>query len=117
MSEKFSTRTDNEACKKSDRTAYAIAATGTTYDASFTFGGNVLTRYVLECYDATNAVTRTLSIIDANSITVWSGSAHADASKNSIPVDVELCGTYTFRITLSGVAGGTGTDYLTLYLR
>lgn len=105
-------------CGKHPRTAYAIAAAGTTFDATFKPEGEVLTRYILECYDATNAVTRTLSIIDANSITIWTGAAHADAANYSIPVDVDLDGTYTFRITLSGVAGGTGgTDYLTLFTR
>ena len=105
-------------CGKHPRKSYAIAAAGTTFDATFNLEGEVLTRYILECYDATNAVTRTLSIIDANSITIWSGAAHADAANYSIPVDIELDGTYTFRITLSGAAGGTGgTDNLTLFTR
>ena len=105
-------------CGKHPRTSYAIAATGTTFDATFIFEGEVLTRYILECYDSTGDRTRTLSIIDANSVTIFTGAAHADAANYSVPVDVDLDGTYTLRITLSGVAGGTGgVDYLTIFTR
>ena len=103
----------HEGRKKSSRplprTAYAIAATGTAFDNTFVFSGDVFSGYILECYDSTNNVTRTLSIIDSNSVTVWSGAAHVDAANTGlVPVDIDLDGTYTFRLTLSGAAGGTG---------
>lgn len=105
-------------CSRDARRPYSIAATGTTFDSTVVFAGKVLTRYILECYDSTGDSTRTLSIIDENSVTIWSGAAHGDAANYSVPVDIELDGTYTFRITLSGVAGGTGgIDYLTLMVR
>lgn len=105
-------------CRKRSRTAIAIAASGTSFTQSYTFEGEVLTRYLLECYDATAVATRTLSIVDANSKTIWTGAAHTDASTNSIPVDIELDGVYTFTITLDTAATGTGgTDYLTLFTR
>lgn len=114
---------------KHDRLAFAIAAAGLTFDKTVKFEGEELVYFLLECYDATNAVTRTVSIIDANTVTVWTdGTARADNSKNSIPVFITdgvtkslglpLDGTYTVRITLSDVAGGTGgTDYLTLFVK
>src|SRR3972149_9002126 len=95
------------------RTPIPIIATGTTFDTKVTFYGEVATRYILECYNSTGDRTRTLSFIDANLVTVWSGAAHADAGNYSVPIDVELDGDYTVRITLSDVAGDTGTDYLT----
>ena len=105
-------------CRKSIRYNYLITAAGTTFDKpGVTFDGDILTRYILQCGDTTNDVTRTLSIIDVNSITIYTGAAHADAANYSIPVDVELCGTYTFRLTLSGAAGNIVNDYLTLFLR
>ena len=105
--------------RKRSRTAYSLLTSGTTFDNTFVFEGEVLTRYVLECADTTSNRTRTLSIIDANSITVFTGAAHADNANYSIPCDVELDGTYTFRLTLSGTTGdaGTITDYLTLFSR
>ncbi len=104
-------------CRKRSRTAYSIAATGTTFDNTFEFEGEVLTQYILELYNSTGDRTRTLSIIDANSVTVKTFAAHADAGNYPIPCDVDLDGKYTFRLTLSDVAGDTGTDYLTLLTR
>jgi len=111
-------RFTHRSCGKFPRQAYAIAATGTEFDVTYAVDGNILTRYILECYDSTGNRTRTLSIIDENSVTIFTGSAHADDGDYSVPVDIELDGVYTFRITLSGAAGGTGgTDYLTLMVR
>jgi len=105
-------------CYKSPRHIYEILATGTTFDwEGVIYEGHVLTRYVLELGDTTNNVTRTLSIIDENGVTIWSGAAHADAGNNSVPVDVELAGRYRFRLTLSGAAGNVVYDYLTLFVR
>jgi hypothetical protein len=102
------------------RTAVSIAATGTTFDTTVAKYEGVITRYILEVPNYTNDVTTTLSIIDANSVTIFAGAAHAKNANYSIPVDVEVDGsqTYTLRLTLSGAAGGTGgTAYITLYLR
>lgn len=105
-------------CKKSPRHLFSILAVGTTFDwIGVIFDGNILTRYVLEVANYTDAVTTTLSIIDANSVTIYTGAAHAENANYSIPVDVELVGTYTFRLTLSAVASGVATDYLTLFTR
>lgn len=105
------------AVEKIPRKAIAIAATGTSFTTTITYKG-VLTRYLLECFDATNAVTRTLTLVDENSITIFTGAAHADNGNYSVPIDVEIDGTYTVTITLSGAAGGSGgTDYITFWLR
>jgi hypothetical protein len=98
------------------RTAVTIAATGVTFDVTFVTQGMRATRYILECPDMTGNGTTTLSIIDANSVTVYSGAAHAEATNASVPIDVELAGTYTLRLTLSIAAGGSGaTAYLTIF--
>ena len=105
-------------CKKSLRYHFQILAAGTVFNQpALTFDGDILTRYLLVCGDTTNDVTRTPSIINENGVTVWAGAAHADNANYSIPVDVELVGTYTFRLTLSGAAGNIVSDYLTLFLR
>ena len=97
------------------RTAVAIAAAGTDFDTALTVTGSRATRYILELPDyTTGSPTTTLSIIDANSVTVFTGAAHAENAKYSIPIDVELVGTYTLRLTLSGVAGGATTANLTV---
>ncbi len=102
---------------KSPRIPIAIAASGT----SFTFtllGRGVITRYLLECFDSSGDRTRTLSFVDENSKTIWTGAAHADNDSYSVPCDIEIDGKYTGTLTLSGAAGGTGgTDRLTLWMR
>lgn len=102
---------------KSPRKGVAIAATGT----SFTFtlqGRGVITRYLLECFDSSGDRTRTLSLVDENSKTIFSGAAHADNASYSVPTDIEIDGKYTVTLTLSGAAGGSGgTDYVTFWLR
>jgi hypothetical protein len=97
------------------RRSITIAATGTTFDVSLTSPGECGTRYILECPDMVGNGTITLSVIDANSKTIYNGAAHAENSTYSIPIDLELVGTYTLRLTLSVAAGGTGaTAYLTI---
>ena len=96
------------------RTAVAIAATGTTFDTTLIAGARA-TRYILELPNyTTGSPTTTLSIIDANSVTIFAGAAHAETLNYSIPIDVEIVGTYTVRLTLSGVAGGATTAYITI---
>lgn len=90
------------------RTAVSVHKVLTTADVSVTHVGARATRYVLELPNYANTVTTTLSIIDANSVTIWTGAAHAQNANYSVPIDVELCGTYTLRLTLSGAAGGVG---------
>lgn len=97
------------------RAAVTIIATGTTFDTAIYVNGARATRYILECPNMTGDGTTTLSVIDANSVTVYTGVAHAENANYSIPIDVELVGTYTLRLTLSIAAGGTGaTAYITI---
>lgn len=96
------------------RAAVSIAATGTTFDTTLIAGARA-TRYILELPDyTTGSPTTTLSIIDANSVTVFAGAAHAENANYSIPIDVELVGTYTIRLTLSGAAGGAAIVQITI---
>ncbi len=104
---------------KSDRVAYAIAATGTTFDHTFD-GCGILARYVLEIPQYTNStITTTLSLIDSNSVTIYTGAAHTSvtATNYSIPIDIDVYGGYTVRLTLSNVAGGAGNAYVTFLMR
>ena len=98
------------------RTAFSIAATGTTFDTNLIISrGKRATRYILELPNYTTGTpTTTLSIIDANSVTIFTGSAHAENANYSIPIDLELVGLYILRLTLSGEAGGITTAYLTI---
>ena len=97
------------------RTSITIASTGTTFDYTISTGGARITRYILEVPDYTTGTpTTTLSVIDLNSVTVYTGAAHAENANYSIPVDLELVGFYTFRLTLSGASGGATTVNLTL---
>jgi len=102
-----------------ERTTISVDATTLTYDTTVDTKGTgvIFSHYVLEVANYTNAVTTTLSIINANSVTVWTGAAHDENANYSVPTDVDLKGSYTFRLTLSGVSGGTGTDYLTCFRR
>ena len=105
---------------KTPRTSVTIAATGTTFDTTVSKYEGVITRYILELPNYTNTVTTTLSILDPNGVTIYSGAAHAQNANYSIPVDVELDSSqdYTVRLTLSGAAGGSGgTAYFTFYIR
>ncbi len=114
-------------CGKHPRKSVTIAASGTTFDTTVNFDNEILAYFLLECYDSDGNRTRTLSIIDENSITVWTDVARNDNGNYMVPVMVTdgtnyvlglpLSGTYTVRITLSGAAGGTGgTDYITLFV-
>lgn len=98
------------------RTTIAIAAAGVNFDTTLVVSrGKRATKYILECPDMIGNGTTTFSIIDANSVTIYSGASHAENANYNIPIDVELIGTYILRLTLSVAAGGTGaTAYLTI---
>jgi hypothetical protein len=104
-----------------NRTAVAIAAAGTTFDVTTSRLNNWATRYVVECPNMTGNGTTTVSIIDADGVTVFTGSAHAENATYSVeiavaarPKGLELIGVYTIRLTLSIAAGGSGA---TAYIR
>ncbi len=97
------------------RTAKTINAGDLTFDIAFPSTPGVrVTRYILECPNTLGGGTMTLSFIDVNSIPVFTGAAHAENTNPSIPIDVELIGAYTLRLTLSVVAGDVTTAHLTL---
>lgn len=102
---------------KSPRKSVAVAATGTSF--TFTFEGRgVITRYLLEVPDVAASTTFTLSMVDENSITIFTGAAHAENANYSVPCDIEIDGRYTVTLTLNQVAGGTGgTVYVTFWVR
>jgi len=107
---------------KSPRKSVAIAAAGGTTPLTFTFEGRgVITRYLLELPIMASAPTITLSLVDENSITVFTGDAHSSSasakSNHSVPCDIEIDGRYTVTLTPSGNSGTAATIYLTLFLR
>lgn len=104
------------------RTGIAIAASGTSFTLTFTTDGAKVSRYIIEIPSYTNTVTTTLSFVDAHSVAVFTGSALAKGANYSVPIDtaasfqpVDLVGTYTITLTLSGASGSVGTVYLTLF--
>ena len=98
------------------RTPIAIAASGTDFYFYLLHTG-VLTRYLLELPDV-NTITFTLSLVDENDKTIWSGAAHAENDTYSVPIDVEIYGKYKVNLHLNNVAGGTGgTAYITFWVR
>lgn len=98
------------------RTEVSIAATGTTFNTTLVVSrGKRATRYILELPNYTTGTpTTTLSIIDANSVTIFTGAAHDENANYIIPIDVELVGTYILRLTLSAAAGGIATAQITI---
>ncbi len=105
--------------EKVGRFTIAIAATGTSFTQALPKNLNgVLTRYILEAPNTTSGPTITVSLVDENSVTVWTGADHAENANYSVPIDVEVCGQLTATLTLSGTAGaGGGTAYLTFFKR
>lgn len=97
------------------RTAIPIAASGQSFTYPLIHTG-IITRYLLELPDV-NTITFTLSFVDANSKTIWTGAAHAENGTYSVPCNIEIDGKYTVTLTLSNVAGGSGgTAYLTMWV-
>ena len=89
---------------------FEFAATGTELTTLICENG-YLTDYVLTVPNFTNNVTATLSILDDNDVTIWTGDAkarNATAVVNSLTVPVDR--NFTLKCTLSGVAGGSGGD-------
>ena len=108
--------------RKHQRRGVSILTSNLNADTAFIFEGEVLTRYLLECFNDPNASARQLIVLDENSVTIYSGPTHSNNGNYSVPVDIELDGNYTVRIALSGGASaGTfatgGVDYLTLFVR
>lgn len=99
-----------------DRTALAFTASST--ENSFTINANAFTHtIILETPDFTNAVTSTLSIENSNSVELYSESGLAENTDHIMFAKRPLVGDNTVKVTLSGVAGGSGgTAYVTLYL-
>jgi hypothetical protein len=100
-------------------TAGVAGSYGATADMAMQFDGELLTRWVYELYQSNNGLTRTLSIIDENGVTVYTGPAHTDNTKSSYAPTggVELDGTYTVRLLQSAGGATAGIDYLTLFVR
>ena len=114
--------TDREKVTKSPRKGVAIAAAGGTTALTFTMEGRgVLTRYILELPIMASAPTITLSLVDENSVTIFTGAAHASSAgalaNFSVPIDVEINGKYTVTLTPSGSSGTVATIYLTFFVR
>lgn len=103
-----------------DRVSITINTTSTNLfsGTSITKGGDLLRQYTVTCANSTGDQTRTLSILDKNSVTVWASTAITDAATVTrlLPTSeqVILDGTYTVTWTLSAVNETTGmVDYYT----
>ncbi len=94
------------------RTSISITSGGTQFDTNIVIPYGRLTRYILEIPDYTNDSTTTLSIIDTNSVVIYQSPSYNDNSNYSIPVDIELSGSYTVRLTLNTAPGNDTTVYL-----
>lgn len=104
-----------------DRVSVTINTTSTNVfsGTSLTKGGDLLRQYTVSLANSTGDQTRTLSILDANSVTVWASTAITDSTALTrlLPTSeqVILDGTYTVKWTLSDVNQTTGAiDYYTL---
>lgn len=106
------------------RTAVTLDTGATVvYDINANFLKTTATRYVVECPNMTGNGTTTVSIVDANGVTVHTGSAHNENANYSValaaqttPYGWELDGSYIIRFTLSVAAGASGgTIYFTMY--
>ena len=106
---------DEHLVQKIPRTLYTTLA-ATTVSKTISYRG-VLTRYLLEVPDLTGNWTTTLSLVDENSIIIFTGAAHAESGNYSVPIDVEIDGTYTVTLTFSGTATAGENLYLTFWLR
>lgn len=107
---------------KSPRKSLAIAQSGSTTPLTFTLRGRgVITRYLLELPIMATTPTITLSLVDENSIIVFTGAAHTSSasalSNYSVSIDVEINGKYTVTLTPSGNSGTAATIYLSLLMR
>lgn len=102
---------------QSIKNSFVFDATTTSLTAPI-FENGIITNYTLVCPNFTNAVTSTLSILDDDGVTIWTGDAKNEnatylVSSLSVPVDKG----YTLKATLSGVAGaGGGTVVAKLFV-
>jgi hypothetical protein len=92
-----------------------IGAAETTKTSPITYNGPV--KHILMVTPAfTNDVTATLSLIDASGRVLWTGPAKARSTSNNLEIPTEALwagdqlvnNTMLWKITLSGVPGGTG---------
>jgi len=104
-----------------DRVSIAITTTSSHLYAgdSLTKRGDLLRQYTIKLGDSTGDPTRTMSIVDSNSATVWASTAITDSTTITrlLPTSeqVILDGVYTVVWTLSTNSPTTGiTDYYTL---
>ena len=111
--------------RKHPRVAITIGGTadysggvGATADKSIQFDGEILIQILLEAYQSNNALTRTISLLDANGVTAYSAPAVPDAANTlwNPTGGVALDGLYTVRDKQSGVGATAGIDYLTLFV-
>lgn len=113
---------DADKITKTPRKSSAIGASGGTTALTWTLQGRgVLTRYLLELPIMASTPTITLSLVDENSRTIFTGAAHASSaaavSIYSVPIDVEIDGKYTVTLTPSGNSGTAATIYTTFFMR
>lgn len=113
---------DKDKVTKTPRKGSAIAASGGTTPLTWTLQGRgVITRYLLELPIMASTPTITVSLVDENSVTVFTGAAHASSagalSNYSVPIDVEINGKYTVTLTPSGNSGTVATIYSSLFMR
>ena len=110
------------------RESITVAVTGTSHTATYTKNFRGMVKYaVLVIPDYTNTVNTTLSIVDANSNTIYTASAVAKNTTTVVVLPNSLTSTtspfpiypgYTITLTTGGATGGTTayTAYLTLWI-
>lgn len=108
--------------RTTSRTTLSFGANDTSKNFIFNCPG-ILFAILYEQYDTTNNVTGTVTIVNANSITLFSKSSLADNANSLISVrlgenkDVPLMNeTHTCKVTLSGTPGNAGNIYVTIYV-
>jgi hypothetical protein len=99
------------------KNTFAFTAISTTATNLLCENGFVR-QYVLTVPNFTNAVTATVSVLDEDSNTIYTGSAHnRNATYSADSLSVPCDKNYTAKVTLSGAAGGSGGDVtLKLYV-
>lgn len=103
-----------------NRIAIAITTTSSHLysGGTLTKYGDLLRQYTVSLGNSTGDPTRTISIVDSNSVTVWASTAITDSTSITrlLPTSeqVVLMGAYTIVWTLSTNSPTTGiSDYLT----
>ena len=90
------------------KSSFVFAATGTTKSATLHENG-IIIGYTMVTPNFTNPSTSTLTILDEDSVTIYTGAAHNENGTYVVDSLLIPCDkNYTATITLSGVAGGAG---------